>query len=295
MTQCSGCGSCTPRTARTGPTCRPPRTAPCALPPRTASPRCPKDDYEVVVFENRFPALAPRRPGSRRAGPGPTAPGAARYAAPLLAERPPARVAARWSATPLTMTRPSTSSSPSGSTWCWTLSSTAPPSLARSPEWSRCSVLRTGAARSASPSPTPTGRSTPTLSSRPDHSGARHRARPTGGSHGGNLFDDLLAAERADGSRLVLTTRLDGVRAPCRPLALRAALLPQRRASRTWPHWPARLGPSSPRCSTTSSAASRRLFDEPAPYIAGWHQAPAPAGEGRFRPPPRALHYPARQ
>jgi UDPglucose--hexose-1-phosphate uridylyltransferase len=100
-----------------------------------------------------------------------------------------------------------------------------------------------------------------------------------------NLYDDMLAAERADGSRVVTETEHW------------TAFVPH--AAR-WPYeihlYPHRRVPDL----AGLDAAERkelaeveldifgrlaRLFDAPAPYIAGWHQAPARAGRDLF-----ALH-----
>nr|WP_179816016.1 galactose-1-phosphate uridylyltransferase [Allostreptomyces psammosilenae] len=91
---------------------------------------------------------------------------------------------------------------------------------------------------------------------------------------GGNLFDDVLAAERADGARIVLAGEHW------------TAFVP---AAAHWPYevhlYPNRRVPDL----TALNAAERaefpglyldllrrfdRLFATPAPYIAGWHQAP---------------------
>ena len=68
-TRCSACGSCTHRTAKTGHTCRRCRTARFAPPRTPGSTEVPEHDYEVVVFENRFPALAAPAPGTVAAEP----------------------------------------------------------------------------------------------------------------------------------------------------------------------------------------------------------------------------------
>ena len=100
-----------------------------------------------------------------------------------------------------------------------------------------------------------------------------------------NLYDDVLAAERADGSRVVLETEHW------------TAFVPH--AAR-WPYeihlYPRRRVPdlASLRPAERSELAGveldifgrfARLFAEPAPYIAGWHQAPVRDGRELF-----ALH-----
>jgi UDPglucose--hexose-1-phosphate uridylyltransferase len=95
---------------------------------------------------------------------------------------------------------------------------------------------------------------------------------------GRNLADDVVAAERADGSRIVLTS------------AHWTAFVPH--AAR-WPYevhgYPNRRVPdlASLRPEERADLATvqldllgrfARLFDQPAPYISGWHQAPARTG-----------------
>jgi UDPglucose--hexose-1-phosphate uridylyltransferase len=111
--------------------------------------------------------------------------------------------------------------------------------------------------------------------------GARAYARQTG--H--NLFDDALAAERADGARLVLAGRHW------------VAFVPH--AAR-WPYevhcYPLRRVPDLASLSVGELAELAeveldllgrfaRLFDQPAPYILAWHQAPVRTGRRQF-----ALH-----
>ncbi|HEY2689798.1 MAG TPA: galactose-1-phosphate uridylyltransferase [Streptosporangiaceae bacterium] len=102
---------------------------------------------------------------------------------------------------------------------------------------------------------------------------------------GRNLFDDVLAAELADGSRTVIAGEHW------------AAFVPH---AAHWPYevhlYPRRRVPDLP--SLTAAEQSEfcdiyldllrrfdRLFDTPAPYISGWHQAPVRAGRPGF-----ALH-----
>ncbi len=100
-----------------------------------------------------------------------------------------------------------------------------------------------------------------------------------------NLFDDVLAAEQADGTRIVTQTEHW------------IAFVPH--AAR-WPYeihlYPRRRVPDLASLGTaelTDLAGIEldifgrfaRLFDQPAPYIAGWHQAPVRSGRELF-----ALH-----
>ena len=74
-TRCSTSGWRSPRTARAAPTCRRRTSARCAR-PATAGTPSPGRDYDVVVFENRFPSFAEDadpgfvEDGERRAGRG---------------------------------------------------------------------------------------------------------------------------------------------------------------------------------------------------------------------------------
>ena len=109
---------------------------------------------------------------------------------------------------------------------------------------------------------------------------ARHRR-----DAGRNLFDDVLAAERADGSRIVLAGEHWTAHVP--------------HAAR-WPYevhlYPHRRVPDLAsldslerkdlaRVELDIFGRFARLFDAPAPYIAGWHQAPVRDGRDIF-----ALH-----
>lgn len=97
-----------------------------------------------------------------------------------------------------------------------------------------------------------------------------------------NLFDDLLTAERDDGRRVVLATEHW------------TAFVPH--AAR-WPYelhcYPNRRAPDLacldlesrrelPEVLLDIFGRFGRLFEEPAPYVAGWHQAPVSAGRDHF-------------
>jgi UDPglucose--hexose-1-phosphate uridylyltransferase len=102
---------------------------------------------------------------------------------------------------------------------------------------------------------------------------------------GRNLFDDMLAAELADGSRIVRTTQHW------------TAFVPH---AAHWPYevhiYPRRRVPDLLALSPDARAEFcdlyldllrrfDRLFDTPAPYISAWHQAPVRQGRAEF-----ALH-----
>ena len=102
---------------------------------------------------------------------------------------------------------------------------------------------------------------------------------------GRNLFDDVLAAELADGSRVVLAGEHWVAFVPhAAHWPYEVHLYPRRRV-------PDLQGLGSPEmhefCDLYLDLLRRfdRLFGAPAPYISGWHQAPNHAGEAGF-----ALH-----
>lgn len=117
-----------------------PPTDQCPLCPSTADhlSEVPAADYDVVVFENRFPSLAadaaPAIDIAPETAPD-TVPDAVPTAAHPAATAPaapcarPARAsaAARWSASPPTTTPPSPTSTSPRPAWCWTSGPTAPP------------------------------------------------------------------------------------------------------------------------------------------------------------------------
>ena len=102
---------------------------------------------------------------------------------------------------------------------------------------------------------------------------------------GRNLFDDVLAAELADGSRTVIAGEHWTAFVPhAAHWPYEVHLYPRRRV----PDLPA-LNPAeqSEFCDIYLDLLRRfdRLFDTPAPYISGWHQAPVRTGRPGF-----ALH-----
>ena len=92
---------------------------------------------------------------------------------------------------------------------------------------------------------------------------------------GGNLFDDLVAAELQAGTQDRDPQRaLDRVRARGGALAVRGADLPRRPGARPDRTSARRRGTRSGRSTWTCCAGSTRCSAMPAPYIAAWHQAP---------------------
>jgi UDPglucose--hexose-1-phosphate uridylyltransferase len=102
---------------------------------------------------------------------------------------------------------------------------------------------------------------------------------------GRNLFDDVLAAELADGSRVVLAGEHWVAFVPhAAHWPYEVHLYPRRRM----PDLQALGSPEMHEfCDVYLDLLRRfdRLFDAPAPYISGWHQAPASADRSQF-----ALH-----
>jgi UDPglucose--hexose-1-phosphate uridylyltransferase len=102
---------------------------------------------------------------------------------------------------------------------------------------------------------------------------------------GRNLFDDVLAAELADGSRIVLAGEHWVAFVPhAAHWPYEVHLYPRRRQPDLLGLEPAEMDEF---CDVYLDLLRRfdRLFDAPAPYISGWHQAPAGPGRTEF-----ALH-----
>ena len=102
---------------------------------------------------------------------------------------------------------------------------------------------------------------------------------------GRNLFDDVLAAEVADGSRIVLAGEHWVAFVPhAAHWPYEVHLYPRRRMPDLQALEPAEMDEF---CDVYLDLLRRfdLLFDAPAPYISGWHQAPAGPGRAEF-----ALH-----
>ena len=97
-----------------------------------------------------------------------------------------------------------------------------------------------------------------------------------------NLFDDMLAAELADGSRVVLDTEHWAAFVPhAAHWPYEVHLYPRRRVPDLQALESAEM---TEFCDVYLDLLRRfdRLFDAPAPYISGWHQAPVHAGRPGF-------------
>jgi UDPglucose--hexose-1-phosphate uridylyltransferase len=102
---------------------------------------------------------------------------------------------------------------------------------------------------------------------------------------GRNLFDDVLAAELADGSRIVIAGEHWAAFVPhAAHWPYEVHLYPRRRVPDLQALEPAEMAEF---CDVYLDLLRRfdRLFDAPAPYVSGWHQAPVHAGR-----PGVALH-----
>ena len=102
---------------------------------------------------------------------------------------------------------------------------------------------------------------------------------------GRNLFDDVLAAELADGSRVVTEAEHWVAFVPhAAHWPYEVHLYPRRRQPDLLGLEPAEMDEF---CDVYLDLLRRfdRLFDTPAPYISGWHQAPVRHGRDDF-----ALH-----
>ena len=263
-----------------------PGAADCPLCPSAAdrATEIPARDYEVVVFENRFPALTspagdhPARPGDAGGGPGPGG-------GPEPGGRPDEVLAARPSAGRCEVI-------------CFTSDHNAsfadlPPGRVRLV--TEALIDRT-AALSALPGvaqvycfenrgreigvtqPHPHGQiyAYPFVTPRTARAleGALAYARRTGR----NLADDVLAAERAAGERVVLAgTHWTAFVPHAARWPYEVHLYPHRRVPDL-----AGLRPDERAELATAEldllGRLARLFDEPAPYISAWHQAPVAAG-----------------
>jgi UDPglucose--hexose-1-phosphate uridylyltransferase len=258
-----------------------PGAADCPLCPSTAdrATEIPARDYEVVVFENRFPAL------TSPAGDHPAWPGGGGDGGPEPGGRPDEVLAARPSAGRCEVI-------------CFTSDHNAsfadlPPDRVRLV--TEALIDRT-AALSALPGvaqvycfenrgreigvtqPHPHGQiyAYPFVTPRTTRAleGALAYARRTGR----NLADDVLAAGRAAGERVVLAgTHWTAFVPHAARWPYEVHLYPHRRV----PDLASLLPEERAELATAELELLRRfarLFDEPAPYISAWHQAPVAAG-----------------
>ena len=252
----------------------------CPLCPSTAGrhTEIPAPEYEVAVFENRFPVFTSHPTGTTTTHAQPSAPGG------MLRARP---AAGRCEVVCFTQRHDASfadlSAAQAGTVMAAWVDRSA--ELSRLPDVAQVYCFENRGAEIGVTLSHPHGQiyAFPYLTprtSRTLHSCASYR-RETGG----NLFDDLLAAELAASVRIVLTG------------AHWVALVPH---AAHWPYevhlYPRRRVPDLPALSEAARAEFcelyldllrrfDRLFGQPAPYISAWHQAPVHGDRNDF-----ALH-----
>jgi UDPglucose--hexose-1-phosphate uridylyltransferase len=233
----------------------------------------PAPDYEVAVFENRFPALSASPPDATGTPPG-----------ELLAERP---VAGRAEVVVYTADHDAAFADLSRERVELVLDALIDRTerLSAVPGVDQVFCYENRGREIGVTQPHPHGQIYAYPFVTPRTTRALESARAYYRRTARNLYDDVVAAERADGSRVVTET------------GHWTAFVPH--AAR-WPYevhlYPRRRVPDL----ASLDAAERkelaeveldifgrfaRLFAEPAPYIAGWHQAPVREGRELF-----ALH-----
>jgi UDPglucose--hexose-1-phosphate uridylyltransferase len=252
-----------------------PSAADCPLcPSRPGHPtEIPAADYEVVVFENRFPALTPAGPGATGTPPG-----------TLLAERPPA---GRCEVICYTSDHDATFAdlSPARVELVLAALIDRTAELSARPGVEQVFCFENRGREIGVTQPHPHGQIyaypfvTPRTVKALDAARAYHRRTAR------NLYDDVLAAELTDGSRLLVSTEHWTAFVPhAARWPYEIHLYPRRRVPDL-----AGLRPAAraelPGVLLDLFGRFKRLFDAPAPYVAGWHQAPVRDGRELF-----ALH-----
>lgn len=250
-----------------------PTAADCPLCPSTGTRQTeiPASDYEVVVFENRFPALAPSP-----ARPGP--------AGELLTVRP---GAGRCEVICFTSDHDASFADLSRSRVRLVtealIDRTA--ELGRLPGVAQVYCFENRGREIGVTQPHPHGQiyAFPFVSARTSRmlSSVRAHARRTGR----NLFDDVVRAERAAGTRIVRAGRHWVAFVPhAARWPYEVHLYPARRVPDLASLQPAELDELAD-FQLDLLGRFARLFATPAPYISAWHQAPVRAGRRDF-----ALH-----
>jgi UDPglucose--hexose-1-phosphate uridylyltransferase len=257
----------------------------CPLCPSTADSRTeiPAPEYEVVVFENRFPTLKTVQTSPGGDGDGANGKPAARPGN-LLARRP-----AGGRCEVVCFSQQHTASfadlGPGQAATVMAAWADRSAGLARLPGVEQVYCFENRGAEIGVTLSHPHGQiyAYPYITPRTDRmlaSCASYR-RETGG----NLFDDLLAAEEADSSRIVLRgTHWTAFVPFAAHWPYEVHMYPRRRV----PGLVALAGEARAEfCELYLDLLRRfdRLFDRPAPYISAWHQAPVRRGGDDF-----ALH-----
>jgi len=238
----------------------------------------PAPDYEVVVFENRFPALSAAPAGAAGGQPAASGPG------DLLPQRP---AAGRCEVVCFTSDHDASFADLSRERVELVLEAlidrTAELSALPGVEQVFCFENRGREIGVTQPHPHGQIYAYPFVTPRTDRALASARAYSRRTLR--NLYDDVLAAERADGSRLVLDTKRWTAFVPhAARWPYEIHLYPRRRVPDLASLDPAELSELAD-VELDIFGRFARLFAEPAPYIAGWHQAPVRDGRDLF-----ALH-----
>jgi UDPglucose--hexose-1-phosphate uridylyltransferase len=254
----------------------------CPLCPSTAghSTEVPEAGYEVAVFENRFPALT----SPTGAGSAAVPEGVGGAAVPLLGERP---AAGRCEVVCYTADHEASFAELGPDRVALVLAALADRTveLGTRDDVEQVFCFENRGKDIGVTQPHPHGQiyAYPFVTPRTQRVLASAEAYRR--SYQRNIFDDMLVLERAEGSRVIAST------------AHWTAFVPH--AAR-WPYevhcYPNRRVPDLPALGDAAReelpevlldifGRFARLFDEPAPYVAGWHQAPARQGRDDF-----ALH-----
>jgi UDPglucose--hexose-1-phosphate uridylyltransferase len=252
-----------------------PSAANCPLCPTRDHPtEIPAVDYEVVVFDNRFPALSAPPPGTGHQ----TEPGA------LLPERP---AGGRTEVVVYTADHDASFAGLSPERVELLLEALIDRTavLSAVPGVDQVFAFENRGREIGVTQPHPHGQiyAYPFVTARTSRVLASARAYYRRTAR--NLFDDVLAAERADGSRVVTqTTHWTAFVPHAARWPYEIHLYPHRRVPDL-----ASLEPAERRelalIELDIFGRFARLFDAPAPYIAGWNQAPVRDGRDLF-----ALH-----
>jgi UDPglucose--hexose-1-phosphate uridylyltransferase len=258
-----------------------PSAADCPLCPSTdtRATEIPAHDYEVVVFENRFPALT--QSGGGLAG---LASGAGAEPAELLLARP---SAGRCEVVCFTSDHNASFAdlSPERARLVTEALIDRTRELSARPDVAQVFCFENRGREIGVTQPHPHGQIYAYPFVTPRTARALEAASAYADRTGRNLADDIVAAERAAGSRIVLAS------------AHWTAFVPH---AAKWPYevhcYPRRRVPDLAGLEPAERAdlatiqldllgRFARLFDQPAPYISGWHQAPSGSGREHF-----ALH-----
>ena len=181
---------------------------------------------------------------------------------------------ARWCASPPTTPPRSPGSPTSRSSWSWRPGPTARPSCPRSPGVEQVFCFENRGEEIGITLSHPHGQiyAYPYVTPRTKLHAGRRPATPS--ATGGNLFADVLAAERKRARGWWPPTSCG--RRSCPPPPAGRSRCTSTRTARcpTWPRCRRRSGPRSRRSTPRCCGASTGCSTSPMPYISAWHQAP---------------------